>query len=74
MIVSLVFTVATLVARVASHGYLMDPPARNSAWKVDPDNWEPNYNANQQFCGGFNVSFHLYKMILHCSVQGLHVV
>ena len=60
MIITSVFTVAMLVARVAGHGYLMDPPARNSAWRVDPDSHEPNYTDNEQNCGGFEVSLLLF--------------
>ena len=61
MSVSLVFTVAMVVARVSGHGYLLVPPARNSAWRSDPENWEPNYNDNQQFCGGFQVGSDVIK-------------
>lgn len=38
------------------HGYLMDPPARSSAWLVDEDYYEccREYLHNQMFCGGKN--------------------
>ena len=56
MIVAIVFTVVMMVARVASHGFLYEPPSRNAAWRVDSANHEPNYNDNEQNCGGFAVS------------------
>lgn len=36
------------------HGYLIDPPARSSAWLLDDDFYEccQEYNHNQMFCGG----------------------
>ena len=52
----LVFTVAMLAARVAGHGYLMDPPARNSAWRTYSE-LLPNYVDTQLNCGGMAVSF-----------------
>ena len=38
------------------HGYLIDPPARSSAWLVDEDFVEccKEFNHNQMFCGGKN--------------------
>ena len=57
MIHLIVFTVAMAVTRVSGHGYLLVPPARNTAWRTDPENWEPNYTDTQLNCGGFAVSF-----------------
>jgi hypothetical protein len=40
---------------VASHGRLIQPAQRSSAWRYGYNNPE-NYNDNQLFCGGFDVS------------------
>ena len=56
MSILLVFTVTMLAAGVAGHGYLMDPPARNSAWRTYPE-LLPNYVDTQLNCGGMAVSF-----------------
>merc|ERR1712121_45678 len=36
------------------HGRLMDPPARNSMWRLGFSN-PVNYNDNEVFCGGVGV-------------------
>ncbi|XP_060607944.1 uncharacterized protein LOC132760070, partial [Ruditapes philippinarum] len=41
---------------VASHGRLIQPAQRSSAWRYGYNNPE-NYNDNQLFCGGFNVQW-----------------
>ncbi|CAL4189253.1 unnamed protein product [Meganyctiphanes norvegica] len=38
---------------VLSHGMMLNPPSRNSAWRFGFDN-PTNYNDNEQFCGGFS--------------------
>ena len=45
------------IARIHSHGYLIDPPARTSAWRVNPTDFPVNYNDNQMNCGGFDVEW-----------------
>ncbi|KAJ8312041.1 hypothetical protein KUTeg_009414 [Tegillarca granosa] len=37
------------------HGYLKEPPSRSSMWRYG-FNTPTNYNDNQLFCGGFDVS------------------
>ena len=51
----ILITVSMLVARVMGHGYLMDPPARNSMWRSDFKS-KPNYDDNGLNCGGYSVS------------------
>lgn len=46
----------------AGHGMLVDPPNRSSLWRFDasfPVNWDDNQN----YCGGFNVSTEKCKNI-----------
>jgi hypothetical protein len=39
---------------VLSHGHLIDPPARGTAWRYGFDT-PKDYNDMELFCGGFNV-------------------
>ncbi|CAF0817909.1 unnamed protein product [Brachionus calyciflorus] len=39
---------------VYSHGRLLDPPARSSAWREDSSKFPIYFFDNQMFCGGFN--------------------
>lgn len=39
------------VAMVMGHGYMRNPPARNSMWRFGLPN-PPNYSDNENFCGG----------------------
>ncbi|XP_031553827.1 uncharacterized protein LOC116290854 [Actinia tenebrosa] len=50
---------ASFVALVWGHGYMIDPPSRNACYKVFPGNCPANYNANEQNCGGRNVQISL---------------
>ncbi len=47
---------STFIYTTQQHGYLIDPPARSSAWLVDEDFNEccQEFNHNQMFCGGKN--------------------
>ena len=47
------------MAEVAGHGRLMDPPARNSMWRLGFDN-PVNYNDNELYCGGRMVRYFIY--------------
>lgn len=55
MLITVILAFAMLVSRVMGHGYLLDPPARNTAWRWDPANYEPNYTDNELNCGGLSV-------------------
>lgn len=44
-----------LVAKVSGHGMMLEPPNRSSLWRFDPTA-PPNYNDNQNYCGGAAVS------------------
>lgn len=44
-----------LVPAVFGHGYIQEPPSRSSMWRFG-FNTPHNYNDNQLFCGGFDVS------------------
>lgn len=50
---------AVSLREVAGHGMMLEPPNRSSLWKyftIDNDKVVPNYNDNQNFCGGYAVS------------------
>lgn len=40
-----------------SHGRLLVPPARSSAWREDPNRFPTFYNDNQMFCGGIAIQW-----------------
>lgn len=44
-----------MVGACWGHGLLVDPPSRASAWRFGYDT-PIDYNDNEGFCGGFNVS------------------
>ena len=46
----------TLVSSIVGHGRMIDPPSRNSAWRVGFPN-PPHYTDNELNCGGFNVQW-----------------
>ena len=43
------------IGHVTSHGRLIQPAQRSSAWRFGYNN-PKNYNDNELFCGGFGVS------------------
>lgn len=51
---------------VDGHGRLMDPPARNSMWRLGFNN-PVNYNDNELYCGGRMVGTHSEKG-LYCLI------
>lgn len=56
-----------LFTSVSGHGRMIDPPQRSSLWRFFPgQGFEPNYNDNELFCGGFAVSsvFHDLPILL----------
>lgn len=62
MIVKIVFVLALCIlllqiAKVNSHGLLLIPPARSSAWREDPARFPSYYGDNQMFCGGVNTQY-----------------
>ncbi len=54
-VVTGVVTALLLVTEVRCHGRLLLPPSRASMWRLGYDN-PPNFNDNQLFCGGRDVS------------------
>ncbi|XP_044264472.1 uncharacterized protein LOC123011198 [Tribolium madens] len=55
--VSVVFLVfCFLVEKISGHGMMMEPPNRSSLWRFDPTA-PPNYDDNQNFCGGVAVQW-----------------
>lgn len=51
-----------MIAEVAAHGRLMDPPARNSMWRLGFNN-PVNYNDNELYCGGRMVRYNHSQML-----------
>lgn len=45
----------TTLSQSEPHGRLLEPPSRASMWRLGLPN-PPNYNDNQLFCGGKQVS------------------
>lgn len=41
------------ICAVSGHGRLMNPPARNSMWRLDFPN-PINYRDDELYCGGFS--------------------
>eukprot|EP00918_Siedleckia_nematoides_P023786 GHVU01051336.1.p1 GENE.GHVU01051336.1~~GHVU01051336.1.p1 ORF type:complete len:285 (-),score=6.29 GHVU01051336.1:129-983(-) len=52
MVMKNICTLMVVVAVVAGHGRLREPPSRSSMWR-DGYNTPKNYNDNQLYCGGF---------------------
>ena len=50
-----VLLLPVLLARVAGHGMLVEPPSRSSMWRYGFDT-EPNYTDNELYCGGVTVN------------------
>lgn len=58
--ISFALSISCLLIGVFGHGRMIDPPQRSSLWRVYPgQGFEPNYNDNELFCGGFAVSFYI---------------
>ena len=55
-----IFLLIICIQQTLQHGYLADPPQRSSIWRENP-NAPVNYNDNQLFCGGREVSIFSYK-------------
>lgn len=47
-----IFVVASVIQLCASHGRLIEPPSRASAWRYGFST-PPNYNDHELYCGGF---------------------
>ncbi|BFZ26067.1 hypothetical protein BsWGS_29106 [Bradybaena similaris] len=50
-VLAVVGVLLTVASHVLGHGRLMDPPARNSMWRLGFPN-PVNYNDNELYCGG----------------------
>ncbi|CAG2245934.1 unnamed protein product [Mytilus edulis] len=52
--ISFALGISCLLIGVSGHGRMIDPPQRSSLWRFYPgQGFEPNYNDNELFCGGF---------------------
>ncbi|CAC5389223.1 unnamed protein product [Mytilus coruscus] len=52
--ITIALSVSCLLISVSGHGRMIDPPQRSSLWRVfKGQGFEPNYNDNELFCGGF---------------------
>lgn len=52
--------VANVIATVFGHGYMEDPPSRNSAWRKFPQR-PKQFTDNELNCGGFSVQWQKNK-------------
>ncbi|XP_044264652.1 uncharacterized protein LOC123011330 [Tribolium madens] len=50
------FIFCLLVDKISGHGMMLQPPNRSSLWRFNP-NAPPNYNDNQNYCGGAGVQW-----------------
>lgn len=71
MVVLMTVTIMTTVLQgVRGHGRLMDPPARNSMWRLGFNN-PVNYNDNELYCGGRMVGrFSFLSFNVHLTLLG----
>lgn len=60
-----------LVVQTDAHGRLVDPPSRSSMWRFG-FNTPINYDDNQLFCGGYDVSKNLTRILYHVYSDLLH--
>lgn len=51
-LISIVLIILKFGRLVSGHGRLMNPPARNSMWRLGFPN-PVNYNDHELFCGGY---------------------
>ncbi|KAJ3649521.1 hypothetical protein Zmor_021261 [Zophobas morio] len=56
---TVVLLLCLFVTKIAGHGMMLEPPNRSSLWRFDPSA-TPNYNDNQNFCGGADVQWHQF--------------
>jgi hypothetical protein len=49
----------SVVVEVDSHGMLLVPPARSSAWREDPIRFDTNVDDNTMFCGGVDRQYRI---------------
>ncbi len=61
-----------LVRRGGGHGRLVEPPSRSSMWRLGY-NTPRNYQDNELFCGGFQVSARPKPVLSLVRVSGLNV-
>lgn len=62
------FLVSLFTKEVLGHGYMVDPINRSSIWRVNAS-FPPNYEDNQNFCGGFQV----FSSSLYLSLNSLRL-
>ena len=67
----LVVLLFNLILQVQSHGRLMEPVSRASAWRKGFKN-PADYNDNEGYCGGYSVKFLFSKMTFQTNVSKLH--
>ncbi|XP_044746681.1 uncharacterized protein LOC123308179 [Coccinella septempunctata] len=50
------------VQKISGHGMMLEPPNRSSLWRFPQDfpGAIPNYNDNENFCGGMNVQWNTF--------------
>lgn len=53
-LVGAALVLVNVISLVWGHGYMIEPAARNACYKKFSQ-CVPNYNANEQFCGGRDV-------------------
>ncbi|KAJ3638629.1 hypothetical protein MTP99_001977 [Tenebrio molitor] len=61
------FVFCLLVEKISGHGMMLEPPNRSSLWRFDPTA-PPNYDDNQNFCGGVAVQWNRFNGL--CGVCG----
>lgn len=69
--IDMLLQITVLVAFVASvlgHGRLISPPGRSTMWRYGY-NTPKNYNDNQLYCGGFNVSINVRQIYQKYTIQ-----
>jgi hypothetical protein len=59
MVVNIFLLLVLCLVSVHGHGYLAKPAGRSSIWRTGASGAVINYNDNQLFCGGTNVSLPL---------------
>ena len=55
-VLSGLFVLASVVDFALGHGRMIDPASRNAAWRYSFDS-PPNYNDNENNCGGYFIQW-----------------
>lgn len=64
MVLNILLGLCLLPVLVYGHGRMVEPPARNTMWRMD-FNTPENYDDTELFCGGLKVS--ILNVLLHNS-------